>query len=390
MSFPRLLIVSLIFIYANSIEIENNLIETKQDLLMLKKNIIEENALINKYSWLNNINLSASYSKNQNYQTSKDYSVSLSQDVFRFGGITSTMEYAQRLKELELINLTIEYKTDMKNLYSNLIDSKILKLESEQNKLNISNSEIEIEHKTSQYQKGALGITDLNDAIIKKNLLFDKARILELSFNDRLNTLKKYTSKLCEEIPIPELPLISKENYLKLSNEIHYAEKNIKVKQEQYNIKKTDYLPRISINGSYGYKSVKDLTYMDNYEYYSYGTSISMPINFTSINNIERTKLEYLKAQKDAKYAKYEIEINYDIIVEKIRNYEDRIVLAKSDLSLYEELSAITEQEYNLGYKTLDDVSVLRNSMKIRELDIQIYNLNIMKSLLSLYFDILT
>ncbi|MEJ5169278.1 MAG: TolC family protein, partial [Arcobacteraceae bacterium] len=117
---------------------------------------------------------------------------------------------------------------------------------------------------------------------------------------------------------------------------------------------------------------------------------ISMPINFTSINNIERTKLEYLKAQKDAKYAKYEIEINYDIIVEKIRNYEDRIVLAKSDLSLYEELSAITEQEYNLGYKTLDDVSVLRNSMKIRELDIQIYNLNIMKSLLSLYFDILT
>ncbi len=358
---------------------------TKNQIIELKKKQIEQKEKSNKYDWLTNININGSVSEDDDGVQSEDYSLSLSQDIFKFGGITSQIDYAKELKKMESINLDISTKDDLNTLFSLLIDIKLNNISLEKNLLNIQNSEIDIKNKKSEYKAGELGISDLNEAIMTRNELKDARKELQLSKLSNINSVKQYTKENYKNINIPKVELLSKELFLQNANSVKYAKLDINVNNDLYKIKRADYLPALSLDASYGYSNSDTKTGDD---YYNYGLSVSVPLSYTSSSTIEQSKLDYLISKQELNDEINSAELTYDKAILNIQNYKERIELASEDIKLYEELLTVIEQEYQAGYKTVDDVETLKNSKKIRELDIENYKLNIQKQILSLYFQI--
>lgn len=375
-----LLIFVPLFAFSNESEILSN---TKQEIIKLKEKQIKEKEQYNKYDWVSNLDLNGTVNKDEDNTTSKDYYLSISQDIFKFGGISSQMKYASELKELESLDLNISTKDDLNTLFSFLIDVKIDDITLKQNIYYLKNSEIDIRNKKSEYNAGQLGISDLNDAIMTKNELSDTRKELDLSKLVNINSIKKYTDKNYKEIKIPEIELMDKKTYLENSTAVNYTKLDANVNNTLYEIKKSDYLPAIALTGQYGYQ---DTSLIDSDDYYNYGVKISMPLSFTSSNDIEQTRLDYLISKKNMNDELINSESTYDEAALTIKSYKDRITLALSDIKLYDELLTVNQEEYKAGYKTIDDVETIKNSKMIRKLDIELYKLNIKKQILSLYF----
>lgn len=376
-----LLLISATF--ANETEV---LSQTKQDIIELKQQQIKQKEKVNKYEWLSEISINGVVSKDEDNIQSEDYSLSIAQDIFTFGGITSKIEYSKQLKKLETLSLNIDTKDDISSLYNLIIDINLDDIDLKQNELNIKNNKIELIEKKSEYKVGELGISDLNEVLISKNSLYENQKTVLLSKQTNINYLKAYTNKKYDSLKLPQINLPSKELFLQSSNQVKYASLNSTVNKLSYKITKSSYLPALKFNSKYGYANSDKV---EGSDYYSYGLSLSVPLNFTSKNDIEQSKLEYLISEKEVGEKRITMQLAYDGVMLNIQSYKEKTNLAHEDIKLYEELLSVNEEEYTAGYKTLDDVETLKNSKQIRQLDIKSYELNIQKELISLYLMLL-
>lgn len=371
---------SLLFANEKSNEV---LMPLKNEIRDLETKSIEEKKELNKYEWLNDLNISLSQSKDDENIKTKDYSLNLNQKILDFGGISSQIDYANNLFKQEALKIKMENFEDLNTLYKNFIDLKINDINILQNDLSIKNSEIEVDIKKSQYRNGQSDISDLNDAIMKKNLLEDSKMNLKLNKVIYENDIKKLTSYELNNLSIPSISLISKDIFLEKSTKKLYANLESQVSQNEYKKTKSKYLPALNLTGAVGYQ---DSTTKKSQDYYNYGASITMPLNYTFSNDIEYSKLVYLQNRKKEELTSIELEKVYDSSIETIKQFENRINLALNDIKLYEELLELNQEEFNAGFKADEDVQTLKNSKEIRKLDIEKYKLNIKKELLYIYF----
>ncbi|MCT7603831.1 TolC family protein [Aliarcobacter butzleri] len=371
---------SLLFANEKSNEV---LMPLKNEIRDLETKSIEEKKEVNKYEWLNDLNILLSQSKDDEHIKTKDYSLNLNQKIVDFGGISSQIDYANNLFKQEALKIKMENFEDLNTLYKNFIDLKINDINILQNDLNIKNSEIEVDIKKSQYRNGQSDISDLNDAIMKKNLLEDSKMNLKLNKVIYENDIKKLTSYEINNLSIPYISLISKDIFLEKSTKKLYANLESQVSQNEYKKTKSKYLPALNLTGAVGYQ---DSTTKKSQDYYNYGASITMPLNYTFSNDIEYSKLVYLQNRKKEELTSIELEKVYDSSIETIKQFENRINLALNDIKLYEELLELNQEEFNAGFKADEDVQTLKNSKEIRKLDIEKYKLNIKKELLYIYF----
>lgn len=374
-----------LFLFANEKD-DSILLPLKNEIKDLQIKSIKEKNELNKYEWLENLNINISQSKNNKNLTTKDYSLSLSQKVLDFGGIISQIDYSNYLFKQEALKIQMQDLEDLNFLYENLIDSKINDINVKQNILNINNSEIEVNIKKSLYKNGQSNISDLNDAIMKKNSFEDSKMQLQLEKVKYENEIKKLSSYKISNINLPKIPMISKELFLENATKNLYAKLESKISQSNYKKTKSDYLPALKINATIG---IEDSNEIKNEDYYSYGASIFMPLSYTFSNDIEYSKLIYLQNKKEEKLIKIELEQIYESAFETIKQFENRINLATKDINLFEELLISNEEEFQAGFKVIEDVQTLKNSKEIRNLDIQKYKLNIQKEILKLYFQII-
>ena len=356
----------------------------KNEIKELKIKSSEEKQKVNQYDWLSNIDLSLSQSKNNENLENKDYSLSLTQEVYNFGGISAKIDYANYLFKQESLKIQMDNQDDLYLLYSNIINLFVNNLNIKQNILNTKNKEIEVSIKKSHYTNGESDISDLNDAIMSKNILEDAKMELILEKVKYQNEIKKLTSYDITNINFPNISLIPKEEFLNKSSQKQYAKMQSQISQTQYQKTKSSYLPSLKINGTAGYSNSDSAN--DTDEYYKYGASVSIPLSLTSSNDIQHSKLVFLQNKKEEDLTYIELEKTYETSNETIKQYEQRINLALNDIKLYEELLQLNQEEYNAGFKAIEDVITLKNSKEIRTLDIEKYKLNIKKEILFLYF----
>ena len=358
----------------------------KNEIKELKIKSSEEKQKVNQYDWLSDIDLSLSQSKDNENEKSKDYSLSLSQEVYNFGGISAKIDYANYLFKQESLKIQMDNQDDLYLLYSNIINLLVNNLTIKQNILNTKNKEIEVNIKKSQYKNGESDISELNDAIMTKNLLEDTKMELMLEKVKYQNEIKKLTQYDVSDIDFPKVSLLNKDEFLANSSQKRYTQIESKISQTQYQKTKSSYLPSLKINGSAGYNNSDTTNNLD--DYYKYGASISIPLSYTSSNDIQQSKLIFLKNKKEEDLTYIELENTYETSYETIKQYEKRINLALNDIKLYEELLQLNQEEYNAGFKAMEDVDTLKNSKEIRQLDIEKYKLYIKKEILFLYFQI--
>lgn len=383
----RFFLLSLLTISIFAKEEPNSVLSPlKNEIKELKIKSSEEKQKVNQYDWLSDIDLSLSQSKDNENEKSKDYSLSLSQEVYNFGGISAKIDYANYLFKQESLKIQMDNQDDLYLLYSNIVNLLINNLTIKQNILNSKNKEIEVNIKKSQYKNGESDISELNDAIMSKNLLEDTKMELMLEKVKYQNEIKKLTQYDVSDIDFPKVSLLNKDEFLANSSQKRYTQIESKISQTQYQKTKSSYLPSLKINGSAGYNNSDTTNNLD--DYYKYGASISIPLSYTSSNDIQQSKLIFLKNKKEEDLTYIELENTYETSYETIKQYERRINLALNDIKLYEELLQLNQEEYNAGFKAIEDVDTLKNSKEIRLLDIEKYKLYIKKEILFLYFQI--
>jgi hypothetical protein len=145
----------------------------KQTVLRLQEEVYESEHEKLRTGWIAPLNLSGSYSYDKSAfgdgrSTTEKVSASVSQDIFRSGGITYQIAYADAKKEREALSWYKEISGLNQQLFSSLLGYRKSHYQKEQSLLRLKNREIEVFIKRQLFEAGKADITELNNALMDK------------------------------------------------------------------------------------------------------------------------------------------------------------------------------------------------------------------------------
>ena len=342
-------------------------------------------------SWVNPVLLK--YRQNHSTQfkdrTTKtgNFSVSVDQPIFRSGGIYYGIKYSQALRAANITEITLQKRQMIGDAVSILFNLKKTKLEEQKLKYQIKNDIIDIRQKRDSYEAGVLDSSFLDQAILKRSQ--DETALLQLQLN--YMELKQRFSLLSDKNPknlrLPKLKLISK---------THYSDENLELKRDKLRAEQSDYnekvtwakyLPTVSLQGQYIDGDLNPLFFNPTIEerYYTYGFSVSMPIDINSLSDIEASKVDKLRAAVEVLDRKDTVAEEYDWIHNSLGILDKKIILAQKDEKVYKNLFRLTTNLAEAGEKTSLDADIMHNSLQIRKIDQQIFKIDKQVQLLKLY-----
>ena len=383
-------IVASSFVYAD--ELDEILSDNKELLFdyQFQSNELESDIL--SKSWMNPVRLQ--YSRDYSTQIQDitretgSYSVIIDQPIFKSGGIYYGIKYSEALRNANRAELQLQRRTMIGDAISILFTLKKTKLEQEKMKYQIKNDRIDIRQKRESYDAGVLDSSFLDQAILKKSQ--DETTLLQTELT--LMELKQKFSLLSDKDPnnlcLPNLKLMSKEKYSEANLEL--KRDRLRAEQSDYNQKVTwaKYLPTISLQGQYTdadlnpfFASNPDI----KEKYYTYGFTVSMPLDINSFSDIEASKVEKLRAATEVLDRKNTVDEEYNWIENSLNVLNKKIDLAKKDEKVYKNLHRLTKDLAAAGEKTSLDADIMYNSQQIRKLDQKIYEIDKQIQLLKLY-----
>ncbi len=355
----------------------------------LESNELESDIL--SKSWLNPVRVQ--YNKNFSTQFTDTtvitggYSIIVDQPIFRSGGIYYGIKYSEALRDATKADIELQKRTMIGDAISILFNLKKTKLEQEKMKYQIKNDAIDIRQKRDSYDAGLLDSSFLDQAILKKSQ--DETALLEMDLT--LMELKQKFALLSDKDPgslrLPSLKLMSKENYSEANLEL--KRDRLRAAQSDYNQKVTwaKYLPEVSLQGQYTDADLNPLFARPGLEekYYTYGFTVSMPLDINSFSDIEASKVEKLKAATELLDRKETVDEEYDWIHNSLSILDKKILLAQKDEKVYKSLYRLTKNLADAGEKTSFDAEIMHNSLQIRKIDQKIYQIDKQLQLLKLY-----
>jgi len=354
-----------------------------------QSNTAQSNML--EQSWINPITLQyrKTFSRQFTDQTVQtgSFTVGIDQPIFRSGGIYYAIKYAQALRGANEADIRLQKREAIGNAVKFLFEMKKIKLQKKKLVLLIKNDAIDILQKRESYEAGLIDSSFLDQAILKQNQ--DETQLLEL--DSSLMSLEQSFALLSDKDPyalkLPKLNLISAERYK--GKNLELTRDKLRAVEKGYNAKITwaKYLPSVSVQASYTDGDLNPLFDRPGIEerYFTYGFSISMPLDVNMFADIEASKVEHLKAQTEVIDRKHTIDEEYKLVQHKLKIIDKKIVLAKRDAKLYQRLYRTTRNLAQAGEKTSYDTALMRNSLEVRKFDQQIYAIEKQIELLSLY-----
>ncbi len=377
--------------FINADELGDILSDNKELLFDYKFQTNElESDMLSK-SWVNPVTLQYRKSFTRQYTDNTvntgNFAVIVDQPIFRSGGIYYGIKYSQALRDANIAELKLEKRTMIGDAISILFNLKKTKLEQEKMKYQIKNDIIDIQQKRDSYEAGLLDSSFLDQAILKRSQ--DETALLQMDLT--LMELKQRFSLLSDKEPyslrLPVLKLMSKSNYSEENLEL--KRDKLRAEQSDYNQKVTwaKYLPTVSLQGQYNDGDLNPLFERPGLEeeYYTYGFTVSMPLDINSLSDIEASKVEKLRAAVEVLDRKETVEEEYNWIYNSLGILDKKIVLAQKDEKVYKSLFRLTKNLAEAGEKTSLDADIMHNSLQIRKIDQKIYEIDKQIQLLKLY-----
>jgi outer membrane protein TolC len=353
-----------------------------------EKNEEESSKLIQ--SWLSPVQLQYSQSTTTQFSddlTTKNYSVSIDQPIFRSGGIYYGIKYAKALRNANRAQIALQKRQTIGDAVGTLFNLKKTLLEQEKLTYHIKNDTIDIQQKREQYDSGILDSSFLDQALLKKSQ--DEATHLQLEFT--LAELEEKFALLSHKDPyklkLPTLKLIDKIYYTKHHLELQREEWLAKQARYEVGVTWAKYLPSLSLQGQY-YGGDQNPFFMSDTvkeNYYTYGFRVSIPLDINAYHDIEAKKLAKLKATTTLIEKQRAVAKEFDVIYQTLTILDKRIALVQKDKKIYKNLYHLTDKLAKAGEKTALDAEVMHNSLQIRKLDEKILYYERQLQLLKLY-----
>jgi len=361
---------------------EDILSPVHENIFKLNKNKIQEESNKLTKDWINPIIYKYSKNYSDTYDTSKS-TVSISQPIFKSGGIYSAIKYASSLKEYSSLDIDIQRKALIKDATKILFNLHKIDLQIQKQELLILNTTLDINRKKEQVLGGFLDTSFLDNAIIASNV--SKTLLIELRFQKKqmLNNFSNLSKKEYKSLKLPTLHLLAKKTYIKKNLAIKKSLYNIKAKNNYHKITHAKYLP--SINVFYDYNKYHDKDNAVLKDGATYGVNLIMPFDIRVSNDIQTQKIAFLLAKENANLVVLQENNLYKSKIAKVKMLQEKSNLAKQDYKLYDSLLHIIIEEKEAQLKTQSDVDTLKNSRDIKALDIKIFSYEEQIELLDLY-----
>ncbi len=369
-------------------------LKQKQFRYEYEKNEAESSKL--RDSWIAPLQLNYSYIKNRPYDDelkSQSATIRINQPIFQGGGIYYGIKFANASKLYSDYTIDVARRKMIKETIALLMQIKQQELRIKAQNLQIKNAEINLAQKKEQYLNGQLDSGFLDNAIIQRNILIQALYDMQTAEERLINHFTTLSDLDYKHATIPHLEYISAKKFLKhnivLKQTDALIEKNLYAKD----VRIAKYLPRVSFTAGYNWNNSEQQfkfksniqTSTNDSQYYDYGIRINMPLDLNAFRDIESAKIDFLKARVVAADRKREFTALFEQVLKNIENFDKKITLSKENIDLYSKLLTDTKRLFKAGYKTEYDVETLSNSLKIQELDTQIYEIDKQLELLNLY-----
>lgn len=369
--------------------------QEKKSLLLQQQNIIESENEKLRTNWIAPLNLLGNYSHDKsaagNFHTNTEtVSASISQDIFRSGGITYQIDYADTKKQGDSLLLDQQIASLNSAFVTTFLSYKKTLLQREQSTARLNNKEIEIFIKRQLYDAGKVDITELNNALMEKSSEQKTQALLSYNTADLRLEMAKISDIDPDAFTSAVFRMIPKEEYLRLHWDIRSADAQSKTQENLYGVTKSSYLPRVALNGDIGYRNYNPTELTGDYEgnFYSGGISMTLPLTYNASAAIQEARSIYLERSAAAADKRREAIYSYEQIEERIKSYRTYISIISENISLYDELIRVTQAGVTAGTKTGYDLKTLQNSQTIEKLEVAINEINIQIDLAKLYFSL--
>lgn len=364
----------------------------KQEILQQQQNKYEAENEKLRNNWISPLNLNGSYSYDKSangaHSDTKKISASISQDIFRSGGIVYQINYADAKKRADAIEIKQQTADLNEELFSALFNYKKSRYELEQSSKKLDNYDIEIFIKRHLYDVGKADITELNNALMDKSGEQKMYVSLEYEITNQRLEIAKLSDIDPESFPLYSFDLVQEDAYLQNNFEVRYARAQSQTYEQQYNVTKSSYLPVVAINADAGYLEYAPRELYEGYDgdFYTAGVSINIPLTYNASAAKEEAKALYLKQAADAADKARSAKASYAQSIELIKSYRRYIDISSKNILLYNELIETTKAGVDAGSKTGYDLQTLENTKAIEEYAIKINEINIQLELAKLHF----
>ncbi|UCN01241.1 TolC family protein [Sulfurimonas sp. SWIR-19] len=360
-----------------------------------EKNEAESSRL--RDSWIVPVQINYSYSKNNAFgvgQSNQNAAIRINQPIFQSGGIYYGIKFANASKYYTKYSIDVAKRKMIKDTIAVLMQIKQTEFKEQKQKLQIKNSEINLEQKKEEYFSGQLDSGFLDDAVIQKNTALSVLYDIQAAKEKLVSSFHALSDLDYTKVAIPRLELLQHDEFLQHNIVLQMDKAQTEKNRYNKNVTLAKYLPKVNLTAGYNWKLTTNQAFQvgptivsnsNELNYYDYGIAISIPLDINTFRDIESAKVDYLKAKIVLKDKQRELNSLYEQVMHNIENYNKKIALSNENIILYTKLLEDTKKLFKAGYKTKYDVQRLANSLQIQNIDTKIYELDKQLELLNLY-----
>ena len=360
-----------------------------------QKNEAESSKL--RDSWIAPLRLNYSYGVSNPYeveQKNQNAAIKMDQPIFQSGGIYYGIKFANASKKYSDYSVDVAKRKMIKDAIYFLMQIKQSNLREQKQKLVIQNSEINLELKKEQYLSGQLDSGFLDNAVIERNIVIQALYDIQTARERLISSFNALSELDHESATIPHLELLNEEEFLKYNIALKVAESKIQKDKYNKNVTIAKYLPRVSVTAGYNWTKSENQKFSaggtiidgsNELQYYDYGIKASMPLDINTFRDIESAKVDFLKSEVVKEDKIVQLKSMFEQVMQNIKNLERKKLLSVENRDIYAKLLKDTKELFKAGYKTDYDVSILKNSVSISEINAEIFEYDKQLELLTLY-----
>ena len=364
---------------------ETYLSQAKEDILKYSYEKATEDSNKLKNDWINPITYQYIYSNGETYDTKKSF-ISISQPIFKSGGIYYAIKYAKSVNSKTNIDIDVQKKELIKQTINLLFQIKKIDVSISKQKISIKNSILDVERKKEQVLNGILDTSFLDNAILDSNAKQNSLIDLEYQRATYINNLSTFSDKKYEELEIPIFTLTQDDFFLENNIYIKKAQDEINTSYWFKNMITANYLPTVNFTADYTkYHDTDNNPSLSEDSSHNYGLNISIPLDIKYSNTIQSAKIEYLQNKITLQDKKEEERVLFNNVNSKIQSLDKKITIAKTDINLYNSLVTQIKEQLDVGMKTKSDLQTIENSRDIKILDIETLKIDKQIELLEIY-----
>ena len=365
--------------------IESVLSNNRLEIFDLSRKKADEDSSILEKDWINQVIYKLSKDYGEEYDTLKS-TISISQPIFKSGGIYKAIKYAYASKEYDHLDITAQKKAMIKDAVALLFELKKQDIAINKQSLLIDNAAIDVERKKEQVLGGLIDASFLDNSILDANT--KKNRLLELNFEkfELINNFNNLSSAKYETFDLPQLSIIDKDDFIRNNLNVLKITADIDKKYNYKGMSVAKFLPTLNVTYDYfNYHDDGGSTSITNIDSTTYGFNITIPLDSKVLNDIESSKLDYLRAKVELKNIIIEEQNFLKTKLTKLKMLDAKIDIAQDDFELYNSLLEDLSIAFEAGLSAQADVDIMKNSKKIKSLDIKIFAIEKQIELLELY-----